>query len=206
LSCAHEVGVDWVALANRDVELAGPKGYSHGWIRAALGSALNAGSAAESAARGAGLPLESRDLGLKPHQQRVYHKMRASGHSHSRALAVARKASAAIGRGLGAGEATRVFNQANPTVWGDPDDPDEPGWQVPASAVELAHELATDWGMFGDVPGLDEVHARPDPLRLPAAPVTVADVLYEGIGMGSPPPEQPGYPGISELAKSLGLK
>jgi hypothetical protein len=207
LSCSHSVSTDWAALPAESrlaTELTGPKGYSHGWIREALGSALNAGSATESVARGAGLPLEPD--GLRPHQQKIYHLMRASGHSHSRALAVARKAGAAIGRGLGVGEATRIFNQANEsTVWGDPDS-DEPSYEVPASAVELAHELAADWGMFGDVPGLDEVHARPDPMRLPAAPVSVADVLYEGIGYGGPPPEQPGYPGISELARQLGLK
>ena len=114
------------ALANFSaaVELAGPKGYSHGWVKEALGL----GSATEAAARGAGLPLEQ--PGLQPHQQRVYHKMRAIGHSHSRALAFARRAGAAAGRALGVGAATHVFNQSNP-VHGDPDDLDEPWYEVP---------------------------------------------------------------------------
>ena len=135
----HDLGCSADATA---VELTGPKGYSHGWVKEALGL----GSATEAAARGAGLPLEPGDL--PPHQQRAYRKMRAIGHPHSRALAFARRAGAAAGRGLGVGEATRVFNQAN-TVHGDPDDLDEPWYEVPQGTIELAHELAIDWGLDG---------------------------------------------------------
>ena len=211
LECSHGLGTDWQASGPHPetyaaslasfaaaIELAGPKGYSHGWVKEALGL----GSATEAAARGAGLPLEQ--PGLQPHQQRVYHKMRAIGHSHSRALAFARRAGAAAGRALDVGGATRVFNQAN-TVHGDPDDLDEPWYEVPQQTVELAHELAIDWGL-DSAPGAPDAEAYLDLLRSPAAPVTVADAMYESMGTGVPAAQPTAqYPGIAELRAQMGL-
>jgi hypothetical protein len=134
--------------------------------------------------------------------------MRAIGHPHSRALAFARRAGAATGRALGVGEATRVFNQSNPgtmTIWGDPDDEDDPGYLVPQETIELAHELAIDWGLDG-TPGSPDAAAYADLLRPPAAPVTVEDAMYESMGVGAPAAQPTAqYPGISELRAQMGI-
>ena len=34
------------------------------------------------------------------------------------------------------------------SVWGDPDS-DEPSYEIPQATVELAHQLADDWGLLG---------------------------------------------------------
>jgi hypothetical protein len=38
------------------------------------------------------------------------------------------------------------------TVYGDPDDPDEPSYAVPQETIELARELAHDWGLDATAP------------------------------------------------------
>lgn len=88
------------------------------------------------------------------------------------------------------------------SVWGDPDDPDEPSYEVPAATVELAHQLSQDWGL-GDVP---QGAAYDGLMRMPAAPVSVYDELLDGAGLGGPAPQQQSWPGISELARTLGLR
>ena len=200
----HELGCSADATA---VELASgePHRYSHGWVKL-----LGIGSATEAAARGAGMPLEA--SGLPPHQARVYRKMRSIGHPHERAMAFARRtgaragaAAAAAGRALGAGEATRVFNQAN--IYGDPDDEDGPGYLVPASTVELASQLqlAVDWGL-DSAPGSPDAAAYADLLRAPSQPVSAEDALMESMGLGAPQAEaRPGYPGVSEIRQQLGI-
>ena len=97
-----------------------------------------------------------------------------------------------------------MFNQAN-TVHGDPDDLDEPWYEVPPNTVELAHELAVDWGLDG-TPGSPDAQAYLDLLRAPSQPVTLEDTMYEAMGTGAPPqPEQPSYPGIKQLREQLGI-
>ena len=81
------------------------------------------------------------------------------------------------------------------SVWGDPDDRDEPGYEMPAATIELAHQLSTDWGL-GDVPGGPDAAAYADLMRPPAAPLSPYDALAEDIGYGSPPQPQPQRPGI----------
>jgi hypothetical protein len=71
-------------------ELVGPKGWSHGWVRA-----IGAGSATESITGGAG--IGGTTSGWHPRQKSAYVKARKAGHSHNKALAVAR----AVGRGMG---------------------------------------------------------------------------------------------------------
>ena len=88
------------------------------------------------------------------------------------------------------------------SVWGDPDDEDEPSYEIPADTIELAHGLADDWGLFGGTPG----YPASGPMQMPAAPTTVYDELLDGAGLGGPAPQQQSWPQISELAKSLGLK
>jgi len=90
------------------------------------------------------------------------------------------------------------------TVWGDPDG-DEPSYEVPDRVVELASELATDRGL-GDVPSGFLSTGYQELMRPPAPQLTAADSLYEDMGYGRPVADQPARPGISELAKSLGLK
>ena len=70
---------------------------------------------------------------------------------------------------------------------------------MPASTVELAAGLADDW--FGP--------SHPAPAGLTAyasPPLTPYDAMYGELGYELPPQPQPGYPGISELAKQMGLK
>lgn len=86
------------------------------------------------------------------------------------------------------------------SVWGEPDG-DEPGYEMPARTVELARELATDWGLDGD--------AHPAPAGLTAyagPPLSPYDAMYGELGYELPAQPQPSYPGISELAKQMGLK
>jgi len=83
-------------------------------------------------------------------------------------------------------------------IWDDPDDEDGTAASViPFSTMELAHELAGDLGLFDDAPylgapGLDDLSL----IRPPAA----------SIGYGSSPPPALTRPGISELARDLGLR
>jgi len=92
------------------------------------------------------------------------------------------------------------LNLARRPVWGDPDG-DEPPYEMPAATIELAHSLATDWNLDGN--------AHPAPAGLSAyasPPLTPYDAMYGELGYELPPQPQPGYPGISELAKQMGLK
>lgn len=98
-----------------------------------------------------------------------------------------------------------LANIAPAAMYGDPDDPDEPSYAVPQQTLELAHQLAVDWGLDG-TPGDPGAQAYLDLLRAPAAPVTVADAMYESMGTAAPPqPEQPSYPGIKELRAQMGI-
>jgi hypothetical protein len=90
-------------------------------------------------------------------------------------------------------------------VYGDSDDPDQPSYAVPQHTIELAHELAVDWGLDA-APGDPGAQAYLDLLRAPSQPVTVADAMYESMGTGSPPQQpRPSYPGIAELRAHMGL-
>jgi hypothetical protein len=93
------------------------------------------------------------------------------------------------------------------TIWDDPDDEDDVRGLIPASTVELAHQLSHDWGLDIDAPfigaaGLDDVSL----IRPPTAPVNAYDAMAESIGYGAPPPPALTRPGISELARDLGLR
>ena len=81
------------------------------------------------------------------------------------------------------------------TIWGDPDDDTEPGYEVPQRTVELARQLNDD--LFGDVPGYSQ--------GLTGPPMSAADALYQDMGYGSPVIERPVYPGIKELRARMGL-
>ena len=92
---------------------------------------------------------------------------------------------------------------ANPgSYYGDPDDDDQPWQPVPQHTVELAHQLAADWGLGADAGGLGEAtwftRTR---CGSPASPVSVADAVYEGMGYELPSQEQPSYPGIAQLTQ-----
>jgi hypothetical protein len=85
-------------------------------------------------------------------------------------------------------------------VWGD----DDAQYPVPPRTLELAHELDTDWGLADGDPFAAPSHA--DLLRAPGAPVTVRDSLLSGMGYEVPRQQMPSYPGVSELARELGLR
>ena len=86
------------------------------------------------------------------------------------------------------------------TLWGDVDDPDVPDQYMPARVVELAAGLADDW--FGG-----ESHPAPAGLDAYASPpLSTQDALLQGMGYELPQAEQPGYPGIAQLARDLGLR
>jgi len=71
--------------------------------------------------------------------------------------------------------------------------------------VELAHELAIDWGLDG-TPGSPDAQVYADLLLAPAAPVSMSDAMYESMGLGSPPAQPVAqYPGIRELRRQMGL-
>ena len=85
------------------------------------------------------------------------------------------------------------------SVWGDVDG-DEPSYEVPQQTVELAHQLATDWGLLGDAPG------RPQGLTARAGPpLSTYDALAQDMGYELAPQPQPGYPGIKEIRAQLGI-
>jgi hypothetical protein len=92
------------------------------------------------------------------------------------------------------------------SVYGDSDD-DEPPVIIPQQTLDLAHELASDWGLLDDAPGAPSVTAAMDLLR-PETPLTAYDSLAEPIGapLRDGGPSVPGYPGIRELAQDLGLR
>jgi len=86
------------------------------------------------------------------------------------------------------------------TVWDDPDDYTQPGYEVPAQTVELAHSLADEWGLLGDGP------SRPQGLTARAGPpLSAADALYADMGYELPARPQPSYPGIAEIRARLGI-
>jgi hypothetical protein len=94
-------------------------------------------------------------------------------------------------------------------IWDDPDDLDDPDGApatvIPFQTVELAHQLAHDWGLFDDSP-FASAPAYDDLMRPPGAPVTAYDAMAESIGYGSQPPVTASYPGIRELAERLQLR
>jgi hypothetical protein len=94
------------------------------------------------------------------------------------------------------------------TVWDDPDDYDQPPVYMPARTVELAHQLAHDWGIDqADVPGFPgTTTAFTDLLRPPGRPVAIEDELMAGMGYELPAADRPSYPGVAQLAQDLGLK
>lgn len=86
----------------------------------------------------------------------------------------------------------------------DPDDEDLAAYPVPRATVELAHELAVSWGLFGDAP--TGPPAAADLLRAPAAPVTAYAALHDEVTFDDPAPRPPGgYPGIKELRARMGI-
>ena len=95
---------------------------------------------------------------------------------------------------------------AGDPVYGDDDGPQHP---FPHSTIELAAELAGSLGLDIDAPwigapGFDDVSSL---FRPPGAPVSTYDALAEGIGQpATVQPAAPSYPGISQLARDLGLK
>lgn len=91
-------------------------------------------------------------------------------------------------------------------VWGDPDDGDDPGYLVPQETIELAHGLADDWGLHTSAPSFPPGMNYADVMRMPGAPTSVYEELLDDAGLGGPPVQQPSLPGISELARTLGLK
>jgi hypothetical protein len=94
------------------------------------------------------------------------------------------------------------------TVWDDPDDYDQAPAYMPARTVELAHQLAHDWGLdAADVPGFPgTMTGFTDLLRPPGAPVSMQDELLSGMGYELPAADRPSYPGVAQLAQDLGLK
>ena len=96
---------------------------------------------------------------------------------------------------------------ASRAVWDDPDDADQPPQFMPARTVELAHQLAHDWGLDATTPGgIDTSSGWQDLLRPPGAPVSIQDELLAGMGVEMPAADRPSYPGVAQLARDMGLK
>jgi hypothetical protein len=93
-------------------------------------------------------------------------------------------------------------------VFDDPDDDGLPPQFMPARTVELAHQLSVEWGLDSAAPGgfTDTGPGWQDLLRPPGAPVSVQDELLTGMGYELPAEPRPSYPGVSQLARDLGLK
>lgn len=92
------------------------------------------------------------------------------------------------------------LNLTRRTVWDDPDDYTQPGYEVPQATVELAHSLADEWGLLGDGP------SRPQGLTARAGPpLSAADALYADMGYELLARPQPSYPGVKELRAQLGI-
>ena len=96
---------------------------------------------------------------------------------------------------------------AAPTSFSDWDS-NEPAYPIPQQTLELAHQLATEWGLDSAAPGgfTDTAPGWQDLLRPPGAPVTVYDELLEGMGVELPQPDRPSYPGVAQLARDMGLR
>lgn len=91
-------------------------------------------------------------------------------------------------------------------VFDDPDDADLPPQYMPARTVELAHQLAHDWGLDASAPGFPgETTGFTDLLRPPGAPVSIQDELLADMGYELPAQERPAYPGISKLRARMGI-
>jgi hypothetical protein len=89
-------------------------------------------------------------------------------------------------------------------VWDDPDDEDQAPAYMPARTVELAHQLAHDWGLdAGEFPATT---AFTDLLRPPGRPVAIEEELMAGMGYELPAEPRPSYPGVAQLARDMGLK
>ena len=72
----------------------------------------------------------------------------------------------------------------------------QPGYEVPAQTVELAHSLADEWGLLGDGP------SRPQGLTARAGPpLSAADALYAEMGYELPARTAAAYPGIRQHAR-----
>ncbi len=92
-----------------------------------------------------------------------------------------------------------ALNLSNRTVWGDPDDPDDPGYEVPQRTIELAAALNDEW--FGG-----ESHLAPAGMRAYASPpLSTQDALLQDMGYELPAQPQPVYPGIKEIRAQLGI-
>jgi hypothetical protein len=91
-------------------------------------------------------------------------------------------------------------------VWDDDsDDPYALVHPLPQQTVELAAGIA-DWsGLHGDTPAWFQP-GYADPLGYASMPQSTYDALAEPIGYAAPPERTVAYPGISELARGLGLK
>ena len=68
---------------------------------------------------------------------------------------------------------------------------------MPQQTVELAHQLAHDWGLDATAPGFPGTTGFTDLLRPPGAPVSVQDELLAGMGYELPAADRPAYPGVS---------
>ena len=92
-------------------------------------------------------------------------------------------------------------------MYDDPDEPEQAPVWMPQHTVELAHQLATDWGLDSAAPGgfTDTSAGWQDLLRAPGAPVTMPDALYQEMGYESAPAERPVYPGISDIRARMGI-
>ena len=90
------------------------------------------------------------------------------------------------------------------SYYGDPDDDDQPWRPVPQRTVELAARAGAAMGLFDDhwptAPAADL-------MRMPAAPVSAYQAMYDEVSFDDPAPQpQMSYPGIRQLAIDLGLR
>ena len=91
-------------------------------------------------------------------------------------------------------------------VFDDPYDYGQPPQYMPARTVELAHQLAHDWGLDATAPGFPgETTGFTDLLRPPGAPVSIQEELLADMGYELPAEPRPSYPGISEIRARMGI-
>ena len=90
-------------------------------------------------------------------------------------------------------------------VWGDPDDPADPGYVIPQGTIELATALSHDWGLGSGGPGPPVEPAWRELIGPPSGPVSVEGQMYEAMGYEPAAAEQPMYPGISEIRARMGI-
>jgi hypothetical protein len=86
------------------------------------------------------------------------------------------------------------------TYGGDPADPDDPGYPIPASTIELAHRLNQSWGLAApDIDGLTGTGYAGNAYAALAAELGRPD-------LAGPQPDFQQYPDVSEYARQMGLK